>query len=392
MENKVLNLVKRSDSYKIIIPQEVEAKIRFACNNVWNTEWSGVLFYKPEGSFENNDLVIKCVDIYLMDIGNATYTEFDMSPDVIGYMAQNQELLNCQIGLIHSHHSLSTFFSGTDTATLREEGQDRNHFVSLIVNNAGSYTAAITRKVTYIESRKLSYKTFEDIEIKDAEETFEEQSEIEYFPLKIVFEKEHNNFQDMADRLTEIKKSKEAKVPAKSIIEGNYTSNSLSYYKGSSNWQNQSYLSKYNNTTKKDPTLFDDIKDMDFDMIDNKMPKTQTNEPLNEELMIGYVKQLISGSILVNKDSKINLEEWCEKHMDKLFDRRFGKDEDLHLFHDWATGIVEFILWNYPENESTTYNDSIMSSMALDLITRLSELPSNKYIKEYIEILTGYVE
>ena len=392
MENKVLNLVKRSDSYKIIIPQEVEAKIRFACNNVWNTEWSGVLFYKPEGSFENNDLVIKCVDIYLMDIGNATYTEFDMSPDVIGYMAQNQELLNCQIGLIHSHHSLSTFFSGTDTATLREEGQDRNHFVSLIVNNAGSYTAAITRKVTYIESRKLSYKTFEDIEIKDAEETFEEQSEIEYFPLKIVFEKEHNNFQDMADRLTEIKKSKEAKVPAKSIIEGNYTSNSLSYYKGSSNWQNQSYLSKYNNTTKKDPTLFDDIKDMDFDMIDNKMPKTQTNEPLNEELMIGYVKQLISGSILVNKDSKINLEEWCEKHMDKLFDRRFGKDEDLHLFHDWATSIVEFILWNYPENESTTYNDSIMSSMALDLITRLSELPSNKYIKEYIEILTGYVE
>lgn len=392
MENKVLNLVKRSDSYKIIIPQEVEAKIRFACNNVWNTEWSGVLFYKPEGSFENNDLVIKCVDIYLMDIGNATYTEFDMSPDVIGYMAQNQELLNCQMGLIHSHNNMASFFSGTDTATLREEGQDRNHFVSLIVNNAGSYTAAITRKVTYIESRKLSYKTFEDIEIKDAEETFEEQSEIEYFPLKIVFEKENNNFQDMADRLTEIKKSKEAKVPAKSTIEGNYISNSLSYYKGSSNWQNQSYLSKYNNTTKKDPTLFDDIKDMDFDMIDNKMPKTNTYESLNEELMIGYVKQLISGSILVNKDSKINLEEWCEKHMDKLFDRRFGKDEDLHLFHDWATSIVEFILWNYPENESTTYNDSIMSSMALDLITRLSELPSNKYIKEYIEILTGYVE
>ena len=392
MENKVLNLVKRSDSYKIIIPQEVEAKIRFACNNVWNTEWSGVLFYKPEGSFENNDLVIKCVDIYLMDIGSTTYTEFDMSPDVIGYMAQNQELLNCQIGLIHSHHSLSTFFSGTDTSTLREEGQDRNHFVSLIVNNAGSYTAAITRKVTYIESRKLSYKTFEDIEIKDAEETFEEQSEIEYFPLKIVFEKEHNNFQDMADRLTEIKKSKEAKVPTKPTIEGNYTSNSLSYYKGSSNWQNQSYLSKYNNTTKEYPTLFDDIKDMDFDMIDNKMPKTNTYEPLNEELMIGYVKQLISGSILVNKDSKINLEEWCEKHMDKLFDRRFGKDEDLNLFNDWATSIVEFILWNYPENESTTYNDSIMSSMALDLITRLSKLPSNKYIKAYIEILTGYVE
>ena len=47
---------------------------------------------------------------------------------------------------------------------LKEEGIDRNHFVSLIVNNAGTYTAAITRKVTSqkIGKNNFSYPTFDD--------------------------------------------------------------------------------------------------------------------------------------------------------------------------------------------------------------------------------------
>ena len=82
-----------------------------------------------------------------MDIGTEASTEFDMTPDVISYMTDN-DLLDYQVGLIHSHHSMSTFFSGVDTNTLLEEGIDRAHFVSLIVNNKGSYTAGITRRVT----------------------------------------------------------------------------------------------------------------------------------------------------------------------------------------------------------------------------------------------------
>ena len=97
-------------NYKIVIPVEVERKIRFACKKVWSTEWSGTLFFTHEGSFENNDLVIKCVDIYIMDIGTAAYTEFDMSPDVISYMCDHPELLDCQMGLIHSHNNMSKEF------------------------------------------------------------------------------------------------------------------------------------------------------------------------------------------------------------------------------------------------------------------------------------------
>lgn len=100
---KEITLIKNSyyNNLKLIIPNEVEKKIRFTCQQIWDFEWSGTLFFNYSGSFENNDLVITCVDFYVMDIGSTTYTEFDMNPDVISYMTEHPELLNCQIGLIH---------------------------------------------------------------------------------------------------------------------------------------------------------------------------------------------------------------------------------------------------------------------------------------------------
>ena len=152
-------------SYKIVIPKEVEAKIRCLCNSIHDIEWSGVLFYSVEGTFEKGDLTIICKDIYLMDVGTAGFTEFDVTPEVAGYIAENIELVNYHMGLVHSHNTMSTFFSKTDTDTLQSEGNDRNHFVSLIVNNAGVYSAAITRRLTYTTSRP-TYKSFDNKEIK----------------------------------------------------------------------------------------------------------------------------------------------------------------------------------------------------------------------------------
>lgn len=93
---------KKSDKdYNINIPLELEMKIRALCQCNLDREWSGVLFYKPVGSFETQ-LDINCVDICPMDIGSSTYTEFDMSPRVASYMVEN-DLIDCEMGLIHSH-------------------------------------------------------------------------------------------------------------------------------------------------------------------------------------------------------------------------------------------------------------------------------------------------
>lgn len=100
-QKQKLNLIKKSKSFKMTIPAIVENKIRYICQQVSSIEWSGTLFYTVEGSFEDDNLEIICKDIFPMDIGNNTYTEFSMSPEVISYMTDNVELLDCQMGLIH---------------------------------------------------------------------------------------------------------------------------------------------------------------------------------------------------------------------------------------------------------------------------------------------------
>ena len=181
---------------KLIIPDNVEKVIRNLCALSPNREWSGILFYSFEGDF-NNGLTLTCQDILVLNQGSGTFTEFDASnPEVARYMFEHQ-LFNCCIGLCHSHNTFRAFFSGTDTNTLLQEGKDCNNFLSLIVNNAGQYEAAITRKVT--TNSEVYKKTTSNGEYtlfntgdtvilpeKVTESSHRESSiTVEYFPLRI---------------------------------------------------------------------------------------------------------------------------------------------------------------------------------------------------------------
>ena len=120
---------------------------------------------------------------------------------------------------------MATFISSTDAATLREEGNDRNHFVSLIVNNAGTYTAAITRKLTIkkVISSTFTYKTFDDIEKTGVSTSEVEEEVIEYNMLDIIKEGEvANPFLEVDERLEIIRKNKEkAKEDAEAAAKDN---------------------------------------------------------------------------------------------------------------------------------------------------------------------------
>jgi hypothetical protein len=76
-------------SYKLYIPAEVEKKIKYICGQISTIEWSSTLFYTTECTFEHDNLVIKCVDLFVMHIGAAAYTEFDMSPEVLSYRMEH---------------------------------------------------------------------------------------------------------------------------------------------------------------------------------------------------------------------------------------------------------------------------------------------------------------
>lgn len=120
------------------------------------------------------------------------------------------------------------FFSGTDTNTLLEEGTDRNHFVSLIVNNEGSYVAAVTRRIKQevhavahiVYTTKTHYNSWDDIDIplSDNETTEKDKEEtktieyVEWYDLNITKEAADNDFNEIDNRLSAIKEAKERKA------------------------------------------------------------------------------------------------------------------------------------------------------------------------------------
>lgn len=372
-------LTKGSSTYKIIIPNNVEKIIRILCGQVWDIEWSGILFYNVTGTFEDNNLEVKCVDILPMDVGSSTYTEFNMSPDVISYMAQNPELLDCKLGLIHSHNKMSTFFSGTDTSTLQEEGNDRNHFVSLIVNNEGKYTAAITRKVSYTSTRDLTYESFNGTVTKKNETI--EGEEIQYFMLDVIKE-EDNPTQELIKRIEEIKAAKSA---AAKTAENTVTK--ISPY----------YRTPIQTTQK---TLFDNYDDYygsDYyyyptNYYSGNKIKSSAGDEINNSVIEKIVNQLITGSVLVTeiaKDAKNKL----LSHIEDRFDKRFGNkgaDSEM-LFEYWAIDFIEYLVW-YSVLNSELSDEEMSRQIAVKTINELKKLPKNKYFDKYIEILGTYAD
>lgn len=100
MENQQIQLVKRQESFDIIITEELEKKIRFLCNKLPGNEYSGTLFYTIEGSFKDNNLKIIAKDFFLQDVGEPAYTEFKNDVNLAGYIAAH-ELWDCYMGLMH---------------------------------------------------------------------------------------------------------------------------------------------------------------------------------------------------------------------------------------------------------------------------------------------------
>ena len=79
-----MELVKNSTSFDLVIPREVEEKIRHLCSKVHDVEWSGTLFYKAEGSLDEGTFKATCLE-------------------------HREELLHEGVyeGLVHSHNNMA---------------------------------------------------------------------------------------------------------------------------------------------------------------------------------------------------------------------------------------------------------------------------------------------
>lgn len=371
------NILKKQDNtYKLIITPELEEKIRFLCARFPNNEYSGVLFYDYTGRFEDNSLVLTAKDFCLMDYGSATYTEFNKSAEICNYMIEH-DLLECQQGLMHSHDQMSTFFSGTDLGTLQEEGSDMNNFLSLIVNNAGQYTAAITRKVKHIPhvTEVLEYEFFgeETINIGNDEYDAIESYEIEYFFLNIEKPTVNIGYTDLFNRIEEISKDKTkitniSREPRANLIVDS-TLKATSLYK-----ETNIPFSKANTAVQ---AGVDTDESIDY----NKYK-------FNETDLNNIVKQLLIGSpIFTPKD----LNEWVQK-MPTVFSKRFGEGQKgLANYRAFIGYFVEFLVTEaFDDNlaEEGYLEDSQMAICAYGVLQKLHTFKTNSFI----EVIENEVE
>lgn len=367
---------------KLIIPEEVQKIIRAWCYKSHDTEWSGTLWYTVEGSFEEENLTITCKDIYVSDIGTAGYTEFDVKPEIVSYMCEKPDLLDCFMGLIHSHNNMATFFSGTDTSTLREEGRDRAHFVSLIVNNAGVYTAKITRRVVeHLEGTlHQSYPTWGGETKELTSSVVKENNEfLEAYPMDITIIEDKSLENSVAARYAAIMEEKRKRVPSAPYGGGSYTG--FQGYQGNKETKEKGKGKGQKEDKGSEPNLFSAIEE---------------KIACKKEFLQEAIYQLVTGSVASTGKGQNapSAKDWVEKSMEAIFDRRFS--QNINKFKVWMQPYIEFILY---ENDPTCfdfdvegYTDDVLASIvAQDLLTVLKTFKTNKYLENIIVELETYV-
>ena len=394
-------MVKGSSTYKLQVPSNVEEKIRYLIRKFPHTEWSGVLFYTHTGSFEDGDLTIICRDIFPMDLGDATFTSFNMSEDVAAYMAENIELFDYDTGILHSHHTMSSLASGTDINTLQKEGNNTNCFVSLIVNTAGTYSAYITRKIqtkSEVTIKKLGgeYEFFGEGTIRLGEEEPQSQQivnseKIEYYEMDVEREVVDNPYDYLDERFKEIEKKKETEkkynwsnfTPGTSYTPYSYkepVQQTLPFYRGDNvddvyNWWDDDEKSS-SKKSQKEAT----IEDFDY-----------TPDPTFINHCVAHM--LICSLIPIS--GRYNIKDFVENKMDRLYNNMFGEDE--FSFQAWVDFILDYTMFYSVDatapKEFVSFQEDEYHMLIADAILKTLEpyRENNHYIASYYERLESYI-
>lgn len=157
------------------ISSQLLNQVNYLHTHVGNKEWSGPLIYKIiQGDINDpNNLVIEATRMFLMDIGTSGSTDFEMSEeDTVELYSKHEELMEdgYRIGLIHSHHSMRVYFSGTDIDELKENVDNYNVYLSLIVGTKHDPVAklAFLSEVEDDINRTFSFKNIANKLMKES--------------------------------------------------------------------------------------------------------------------------------------------------------------------------------------------------------------------------------
>jgi hypothetical protein len=146
-KNRVDNTYRGLGDKRVIVEltDKVKEKILYLCKISPDKEWSGIIFYDPEGTLAGDaDLRLVVKDFYLQDFGETGSTTFTQDEDLAHYMCLHDEIFNCKTGLMHSHNRMDVFFSTTDIEALYMHARSFGILLSIVVNNAGKVIATLS--------------------------------------------------------------------------------------------------------------------------------------------------------------------------------------------------------------------------------------------------------
>ncbi len=298
---------------------------------------------------------------------------------------------------ITSHHVMSTQPSGTDFQTLREEGNERNCFVSLIVNNAGTYYAAVTRKVqtkSEVTVKRLgtSYEFFgegsKEISHDDTETTKTIDKEvIEYFDLEVERHEVSNDLEYLDARFEEIERRK-SQVNIGSAIHKESPEANASF---------QEYLHA-RREPKEQEILFGNTQELTPED-EAKMNELAMGWQPNPQAIHSAVVKMVTCSFIVNPE-KINFKQWIVNHMENVYKRVFvdisSSNHYCDAFKEYKDFIIQFImdyfnLDDVPDVLMDNY-DILQSRIASAMMKELEPyMKQNAYMEEYYNALLDYV-
>lgn len=232
------NIENLNKKIPILINKEIYNKIFYVTKKINDVEWSGILLYEAIGDITDLDtLSLQCKDIIVMSKDEKSSTSFkfneekrDLSGNIdrhIQYCENKKEALNYKIGLIHSHNTFDTFFSGTDMSELKDGTNSHNFYVSVITNNKMELIGKIAFKtsVEILEETKFKIKNRmgEDVEIYSSKE--EKKDIIACCDLEIILENEEITDLDFINNVNQVIEEAKQRVQDRQIYKNNYFRN-----------------------------------------------------------------------------------------------------------------------------------------------------------------------
>jgi hypothetical protein len=275
---------------QLTIPLEVYSKLNYFLKKFPSTEWSGPAWYKPH--YKKGDKFptgFTLIHFHPVDLGHGTATtiEAEDTAKILEKTWKNYpETEKCMMGIIHSHHSMGAFFSGTDKSCLKDNAPDENFYCSTVVASAKEkFAFALSYKDQYDKVHLI------EAESKDINMTMP------------VDNKEQKKWETIAKK---IEKSKEETIVTRFYKGGSLNQGNLFPYRPNS-YLFDNYDELDTHITKQDK-IIDDLRQASLTADD---PDSAFISSLYESFTKGDIEELVMEDALIdmNLNPRIVLDE-----------------------------------------------------------------------------------